>query len=40
MTKLRALLEECGIAGSTALTSAFGSWGAQTRSRCEFVLME
>lgn len=26
MTKLRALLEECGIAGSTALTSAFGCY--------------
>ena len=26
MTKLRALLEECGIDGSTALTSAFGCY--------------
>jgi YVTN family beta-propeller protein len=26
MTKLRALLEECGIGGSTALTSAFGCY--------------
>ncbi len=26
MTKLRALREECGIAGSTALTSAFGCY--------------
>ncbi len=26
MTKLRALLEECGVEGSTALTSAFGCY--------------